>query len=134
MLATALLSGPIWADDAADRASIEKTVAALNEVPIRAAIFTADFDGRAELQRLLETPKDASGEAKPSVIISKQPWGEATIVLPGMAPHAPVVVKKIRLVSPDVGMADATGNVPALIVQRKEGTDWKIASLRILEK
>lgn len=134
MLAAVLLSGSIWADDTADRAAIEKTVAAFNESPIRTAIFAADFDGKAELQRLWETPKDAAGEAKPAVIVSKQPWGEATVVLPGMAAHAPVVVKKIRLISQDVGMADVAGNVPALIVLRKEGADWKIASLRILEK
>ncbi len=50
----------------------------------------------------------------------------------GMNP--PIWVKKIRLLSADVAMVDGLCRGPLLLVLKKEGTDWKIASLRILEK
>ncbi len=76
MIAMVLFAGGIWAADAvADRAAIEKTVAALNTWPAPANLFTADFDGRAELFRLSQNPQVVAGEGKPTIEISKEPWG-----------------------------------------------------------
>ena len=124
-------SGFFAADEAADRAAIEKRIAGLNVLSARSDSFTTDFEDWADMLRLWQTGPDG----EPSVVISKEPWGEATITWPGMGRIAPViVVKKIRFVTPEVALVDAEGKVPALFVLRKEGTDWKIASLRILEQ
>lgn len=154
VISLALFAGFAWADEVADRAAIEKTVAGLNVFPPRADLFTADFDGREELLRLRRTSilivcpevwgelcspagvtmettiDDRPGE----VIISKEPWGEATISMPGSVVGMRVLIlaKKIRFLTPEAAIVDAMGRRPVLIVLRKEGTDWKIASLRIL--
>jgi hypothetical protein len=46
--------------------------------------------------------------------------------------HGSMIVKKIRFVTADVAMVDAVDKGPVLIVLKKVGTDWKIASLRRL--
>ncbi|MGA3189576.1 MAG: hypothetical protein ABSF22_20920 [Bryobacteraceae bacterium] len=134
IFAVVLFAGAAGAEEFADRAAIEKTISALNVWPVRADIFTADFDGRQELARLAQNPQVVAADAKPSVEISKEPWGEATISLPGMILRISpaIVTKKIRFLSADVAMVDAVGKGPLLFVLKREGTDWKIASLRIL--
>jgi hypothetical protein len=130
-----LFAGGVWAaDEAADRAAIEKTIGALSVAPIREDLFAVDFDGRAELARLAETPRMVETDEKPTVVISKEPWGEATIVMQGMTVRAMpvIVVNKIRFLAADVAMVDAVGRGPLLFVLKKFRTDWKIASLRIL--
>lgn len=121
LLVTVLLAtGSAWAaDEVADRASIEKVVASLNA-------FTADFDSRVELAQAMKA------DPKPTVLISKEPWGEATISIAGIGMTSALVTNHVRLVTPDVAIVDAMGKVPVLVVLRKEGADWKIASLRIL--
>jgi hypothetical protein len=122
-LAAVLLAPGIWAaDEVADRAGIELTIRALNLNPTRPGLFTSDFDS-AELERFR---KGAPGE----IIISKEPMGEAIWLPAGM--HLPLTIRKIRFVTDDVAVVDAAGKAPVLIVMRKVGTDWKIASLRIL--
>ncbi len=135
ILLAVLFAGGVWAaDEVADRAAIEKTIGALSVAPIREDLFTADFDGRAEMARLTETPRMVETDAKPTVVISKEPWGEATIVMQGMTVRAMpvIVVKKIRFLAAEVAMVDGMGRAPVLLVLKKYGTDWKVASLRIL--
>lgn len=135
ILLAVLFAGGVWAaDEVADRAAIEKTIGALSVAPIREDLFTADFDGRAEMARLKETPRMVETDAKPTVVISKEPWGEATIVMQGMTVRAMpvIVVKKIRFLAAEVAMVDGMGRAPVLLVLKKYGTDWKVASLRIL--
>jgi hypothetical protein len=52
-----------------------------------------------------------------------------------------MVIQSIRFVPPDVAMADAADTqfgttmsrrIPVLLVMRKEGAEWRIASLRVL--
>jgi hypothetical protein len=132
MLAAVLCAGGLFAaDEAADRAAIEKTIAGLNVLSARSDSFTADFEDWTAMLRLWQSGPDG----EPSVVISREPWGEATITWPGTGRiAAPIITRKIRFVTPEVALVDAEGNVPALFVMRKEGTYWKIASLRILEK
>ncbi len=91
----------------------------------------------------------------PTVTISHDPWGEATINFPGMPPLPPagfypwinlwiyprIVSGAIRFITPDVALAEgawiyqdgaATQTIPLLFVMKKEGDNWKIASLRVL--
>ena len=84
--------------------------------------------------------------------ISHEPWGEATIDLPGVASLAtfeiPITLQPrivngaIRFITPDAALTDrvwtyedgsgATQATPILFVMKKEGDNWKIASLRVL--
>jgi hypothetical protein len=138
------------ADEATDRAAIDRTIAALNELPRRGGLFTEDADAFAELDRL---PRVAAPTFRtpdpPTVSISHEPWGEAAIHFPAMAPGAVVEITNprissgaIRFITSDVALAEAawtyksndatTQTVPLLLVMKKEGDSWKIASLRLL--
>lgn len=145
-----------WAaNEAADRNAIERTIAALNEYPQRPGLFTADADGTAIVRltakgkRLLYRRRWPA--ATPSVTISHEPWGEATINLPGTPPAAvPETVdsriesRSIRFVAPDVALAEgvclfeengATVHTDRLLfVMKKESDGWKIASVRRISR
>ena len=120
-----------WAGEPADRIAIERVIAALNadqasagQKPI-ADLFTADADN--ELNRLASLDR----RLVPS---SDRPWSEVT------TPR--IVVQHIRWITPDVALVDAANTqygstilvrrVPMLLVVKKEGKDWRIASLRVL--
>jgi hypothetical protein len=118
LVAAVLFAGRVWAaDEVADRTAIEKAIRAFTA-------FTDDFD-RSELAAFAKpaamavTVQGVPGE----LAISKGPWGMTV---------DPITVKKIRFLTPDVAMVDAAQKGPELIVLKKVGTDWKIASLRIL--
>jgi len=128
----AALAACAFADAAADRIAIGQTTAGLNEQPRPAALFTADSDAPAELARLLKAPADP-----PTVTISHEPFGEATINFPAVTPPR-FSVRAIRFVTPDVALADGGGaysdtqTVPVLFIMKREDGVWKIASLRRL--
>jgi hypothetical protein len=163
-----LLASYAYAEEAADRTGIEHTIAALNELPRRTAIFTGD--AASDLRQLPDVkptavrgvilgqsgnPSTAPRMDGPTVTISGEPFGEATInfpsvtVVPGLSSTATMQVLNpriasgaIRFISPDVAVADgtwtykdnsgATQTTPLLFVMKKEGDDWKIATLRAL--
>jgi hypothetical protein len=137
ILAAVLFAGGLWAaDEVADRAAIENTIRLFNLSPSRAGLFTDDFD-RSELAGFPTAPAAGTGSIPVTVdgvpgevVISKEPMGEA-IWLPKTGLHG-LSVLKIRFLTPEVAMADAAGNGPVLILLKKVGTDWKIASLRRL--
>jgi hypothetical protein len=140
MIASVLFAGGVWAaDEVADRAAIENTIRAFSLMPGRADLFTSDFD-REEQVRFQKTVSTDSGaipitiDGVPgTVVISKEPMGEAEWFPPGVTViHGMVTVKKIRFLTPQVAMVDAVESGPMLIVMKKVGTDWKIASLRRL--
>ena len=77
-----LFASCVWADDIADRVSIDRVIAALNEVPVSPQLFTTDAS--SELGRLPKVsarnlrpqgavPQRAGG---PTVVISHEPWGK----------------------------------------------------------
>jgi hypothetical protein len=124
-----LFAAHAWADQAADRAAIERVVGVLNasspgEKP-DSSLFTADADN--QLDRLAALNRRLSQ-------VSSEPWSEATT--PRMA------IQSIRFVTPDVALVDAADTqygsviparrIPVLLVMKKEGADWRIASLRVL--
>jgi hypothetical protein len=121
------------ADEATERAAIENTIRAFTVMPNRGDLYTSDFDneelvrfGKAENASI---PIKIDG-AEGTLVISKEPMGEAVWLPAGM--HSPMLIRKIRFVTDDVAMVDAVAKDPVLIVMRKVGTNWKIASLRIL--
>ena len=137
-----------WADEAADRTAIARSIAALNELPQRPGLFTADSDAPAALEELRRGERVAyrplPSSAHPTVTISHEPWGEATINFPktGMEILNPKIVSfTIRLITTDVALVDGactyTDGIdfqtsPLLFVMKKSGDDWTVASLRVL--
>jgi hypothetical protein len=139
-----LLTSAAWADEAADRASIEATVSALNTSPTPAAIFTADFPNAAELQGIRQqaapvtTRIPAEGITIPTpsgtLVISREPMGEATwYPAPGTVFARRFVTRSVTFVAADTAVVVAAyGPQPVLFVVKREGTDWRIASFRVL--
>ena len=150
-----------WADEAADRAAIQHALARLNEVPQSAELFTSDADSRAVLEQLWKGKRLAyntrsemrdavplSPSDHPTVTISHEPWGEATINFQGRRHLLPIEIvnpriesRTTRFITPGVALVDAAftyqedgtaQTTPLLLVMKKEGDDWKIASLRVL--
>jgi len=120
-----------WADTTADRAAIERIVGAVIADQTRpgaklsSTLFTADAD--SEFDRLLDLDRRL-------LELSKEPWSEVT------SPR--MVIQSIRFVTPEVALVNAANThygsmilarrIPVLFVMKKEGTSWRIASLRVL--
>ena len=138
ILASVLFAGVILAaDEAADRAAIEKTIQVFSTGPLAPGLYTSDFE-REELSRFAKAVSTTDPGAIPvtvggkpgEVVISSAPMGEATWFPAGM--HWTLNVRKIRFLTPEVAMVDVTGKDRGLIVMKKVGTEWKIASLRVM--
>ncbi len=91
ILLVPFLLAAAWADETADRAAIDRAVTALNDPGQRAGAFAKGANPVTELSRLLNSfppvshlplgqPGPASSDARFTVVISHEPWGEATIV------------------------------------------------------
>jgi hypothetical protein len=97
-----LLSGILYADEAADRVAIDRTVGALNDPNIRAdpnqmaKLVTPDFDGTFGI------------------------------------PSARFVPGPVTFIAPEVAVAEggSTSSPPWLMVMKKSGAEWKISSVR----
>ena len=158
-----LVAASAWADETANRASIGRAIAALNDPAQRAAVFAKGVDSEEEFRRLLNTlpvPFRTTYDAvsppspgRPVVVISHDPWGEATIAVGPLPKAEPVRLTfesgPIRFLTPDVavveGAVHAVANppnsavsprphitLPVFCVMLREGADWKIGSLRLL--
>jgi hypothetical protein len=128
-----LFASGALADEASDRHAIERVITAANAVPPTPAIFTADSDAPATLERLR---RSNGGSGRPAIAISHDPWGEANWSWSHAC--APIIGHSVRFITADVALADAVCpgdksiSVPVLFVMRRDGPDWKIASLRLL--
>ena len=150
LLCAPLLFAPYAiADEAAERIAIGRAIAALNEPSQHSALFT-DVRAYSEFERIRTAnplafriigpaayPESMARMDDPTVTISHEPWGEATINLPGRESRP-----SIAFITPDVALAEGAytsqddhatkQTTPLLIVMKKEGDDWKIASIRVL--
>jgi hypothetical protein len=144
-----LVTSAAWADETAERSAIEATIAKLNTSPSLPSLFTGDFANADELHRFL-------GEVAPvimgfpvegitvqtqagTLVISHEPMGEATLLT---VPLASFVIRSVTFISADSAVVVAvhqrrsgpiaSGLVPVLLVLRHEGSDWRIASFRVL--
>jgi hypothetical protein len=113
-----LLCASAWADEAADRAAIGRLVAALNTSQDTSSLFIPGAEN--------EMPRIADPEPR-------QPWSETT--------KPALVLGSVRFITPDVALADAVygqygstiiRRYPLLLVVKREGQEWRIASLRLL--
>jgi len=118
------------ADTAGDREAIESVVHSVftartpGDKPI-ASLFTAD--AKADLDRLARLDRGLLQS-------SSELWSETTKPI--------VVIQSIRFVTPDVALVDAADTqygssilltrIPFLVLMKKEGTVWLIASFRLL--
>jgi len=117
------------ADSAADRAAIEQVVQVVLGPEATDESVSALFvsDAESEFGRLRELER-------PLLRLSKEPWPEVTAPM--------VAIRSIRFVTPDVALVDAANvqygslavrpRIPVLLVLRKDRTDWRIVSLRVL--
>ena len=112
ILIITLLSGMAWADEAADRVAITRTVAASARTDAKIAdLVTSDFDG--ELVKLPQA----------------QPWCELDC--------PKLTLGAVRFITPDVALVDGTatgdGVVPGpgfIAILKRVGDGWRIASMR----
>ena len=141
------------ADEVTDRDAIRGVIATLNDATLNdspSAAFAANSDAASELARLrqlhpadfrlIAPPEDSSVQtSNPTVVISKDPWGEARIDFSTVSAR---VNRSITFVEPDVALAEGAyayrdtsamlQTTPLLFVMRREGDGWKIAALRAL--
>jgi hypothetical protein len=104
------LSSLVLANEASDRAAVEKVILGLNDSPQNPALFMPGFNGFPELARLDTQPASESARAASSrrspgsvdlaaihVVISKEPWGEAAVSIPPTVPsQSPIPRRRIR--------------------------------------
>jgi|SRR5689334_9915178 len=119
-----------WAaDEAADRAAVDKLISALQaskaQATERAAMLSSDID-RAEFEREFAALNNGMIEATGV-------WKEVT--------QLALVVSGIRFVTPDVALVDGANvqagsimlrRVPFVLIARREQGGWKISALRSL--
>jgi len=149
----------LWSGESGDRAAIDRSISALNEMPRRTDLFTPDAHATSLLDRLwkgkrlsfrvrtrLDGGESSATSVRPNVTISHEPWGEATISMPTMpveVVNPKIVSQVIRLITPDVALVDGasvydsdTGSesTPLLFVMKKVGERWMIAACRAVVK
>ena len=111
-----LIASCVWADEGTDRDAIDQLVGALNNHSKPPSdLFTAD------------------APASERIALSAEPMSEVT--------SARIVIRSLRFVAPEVAMIDCTNTqygsaimaqvTPVLLVMKKDGAQWKIASLRV---
>jgi hypothetical protein len=120
----------LWADEAQDRAAIDKVIVTLNDPAHRAELFTKEADSGVDFSRLIGLHLANSSH----IVGVNETWTELTV------PR--VVSGSIRFITPDVAIVDGAStiegavtlprNVPILFVMKKEGTLWRIDAVRVV--
>jgi len=123
----------LWADQAQERAAIDKTIAALNDPAQRAKLLAGDVDSEVDFDRLIDLHRRESQYGGVAIGINEV-WTELT------APR--VVSGRVRFITPDVAMVDGAStirgavtlrrSVPLLFVMRKDKGEWRITAIRVL--
>ncbi len=144
-----LLASCAYADEATDRAAIKNVIATLNTPAFGPGLFTAGFNDFPELARLgvsanTSSPIMVTEGQSGRVVISHEPWGEATVgpTLTIKWVTSRFAITSTGFISEDVALVDAINEqsmddstppkLPVLFVLKKEGTVWRIASLRLI--
>lgn len=122
----------LQADEAQDRAAINKVIVALNDSAQRAGLFTKDVDSMVDFARLVDLHRAAA--SGPDIIGRDEAWTQLTV------PR--VVSGSIHFVTPNVALVDGASTVegavtlarrvPLLFVMRRESAQWKISAVRVL--
>lgn len=124
----------LWADEAQDRAAIDRVIATLNDPVQRAGLLAKDVDSGVDFNRLVDLHRKDS--SSPGVVIGMdETWTELTI------PR--VVSGGILFITPFVAIVDGAStirgavtlaaSVPLLLVMKKDGAEWRIRAVRVLQ-
>jgi hypothetical protein len=127
LFASLALADSALADSDADRTAIQSVIATLNDHTAPASnLFTTDGADSAELGRLADLDRMLSRSA--------EPLSEVT--------PPKITVRSIRFITTDVALVDGvnaqygsvivTKSVPVLLVMKREGSNWRIASFRTI--
>lgn len=121
-----LLAGMLWADEAADRKAIERVIERLNFTAERPSLFVAGADVAAELKRL-----DRAGCNMPGIL--PKVWSE--VPAPRFSrPAVQFIAAGVALADVDYvqynSLAAAFVHTPIVVILKREGGEWKIATLR----
>jgi hypothetical protein len=142
-----ILFAAVWAraEQPDDRAVVCSTIHSLNEVLRRGDVFTDDSDARPVLEGLWKGKRPSYRIRRfPTVTISHEPWGEATIGFSMELENPRMRCGAVRFVSSSEAIAAATfvyredGEQPHIritplqFVMKKIGDEWKIASVRVI--
>jgi hypothetical protein len=145
-----LLSFAASAADSDSRMAVMRTILAFNEGPPRQSLFTANASIAPEFDRLWDGKRLSYGRvapsegARPTIQISHEPWGEATIGFPPLRTEVVnprVVTDEVRFVFDDVAIVDGAfvydseggrQRTRLFFVLRKEHDEWKIAAVRVV--
>src|SRR5689334_14692803 len=140
LLLAILAAAPALADEAEDRLAVMRTILALNEIPPQQSIFTPDasvdsafhrlWSGRPAATRMIDPPPGGRFE-RPTVRISHEPWGEATIGLPAVrfeVTNPRVVTDAVHFITSDVAVVDA-----ASVYESKAGQE-RVRLLLVLSR
>jgi hypothetical protein len=145
-----LAASSVWAADAgadragADRAAIEKIIATLNSSPGTPGLFTDDFTDNEALIRLGVYRNAVKSNA--IACVSPEVWGEmgcraipSSSIPAQTAGH--LATHSVKMITIDVALADVDydralaggpGHSQGLLVLRRDGASWKIASVRVI--
>jgi hypothetical protein len=127
------LAAGLMADEAADRAAIDRAVAALNDPVQRPGALASDAESDVDFDWLIGLHEVCC--RYPGVTIGmNEPWREMTV------PR--IVSDRIRFLTTSVAIVDGASTirgavtlaerVPLLFVLRKEGAEWRVAAVRRL--
>jgi hypothetical protein len=126
---TLLFGAMVWADEASDRAAIDKVIVGLNDADRRAELFTKGADSKVDFDRLVELHRKPGG-----AIGMDETWTQMTV--------PQVVSGKIRFVKVDVAMVEGASvvegavtmvrRVPLLFVMKKEDGKWRVDAVRVM--
>ncbi len=121
------------ADEAQDRAAIDKVISGLNDPAQRSALFTKDADSAVDFDRLVDLHKRKFSPSG-AIFGTDDTWSQLTV------PR--VVSGNIHFIKPDVAMVDGAStidgaitlarSVPLLFVMKKEAGAWRISAVRVL--
>ena len=123
----------LWADEAQDRAAIDKAIAALNDPVQRAGQLARDVDSTVDFDRLIDLHRKTPLSHCVAIGMN-EPWRELTV------PR--VVSGRIRFITVDIAIVDGASvipgavtlapRVPLLFVMKKAGGEWRITAVRVL--
>lgn len=125
LLITLLLSTMVSADEPADRAAVEAVIHSLRTAEPAGALFTSDASSDLNQLRAIELNMTRTVH---------QPWSE-------VGPPA-LMINSVQFLSADAALVMAnetqigriTTRIPVVFALRKEGDQWKIAYLRVLQQ
>ena len=116
LLGFLLLVAAAGADEHADRAAIESVIEAVNAGRV-AGLFSEGAEN--DLRRLTESTDPLSEETRPRIVIQSILFPTSGLAL-------------VDAMSFQYGSTIVVRRIPLLLIMKREASDWRIASLRVM--